>query len=157
MLARAAGVARPHRRKLRENPITELVAAAREGERRVRVQALEAARTGRAADPQGKLGSQRTLLTFRVGEAAAQIAVASRSLGPALDAAGRLQPGDRGDEEGTGQPERRREGRAAIVERRLLGDRGTPERAPRDDPAKRARRPSKLTFDYCPVIHLGRG
>ena len=157
MLASAASILGPHGRKLRKNPVAELIAAARKGERRVRVQTLEAAGTRRAADSNREFGSQRPLLPLGIRQAASEPAVAARSLRPALHAAGRLQSGDRGDEEGTRQPERRRERLAAVVERRLLRDRGTTERAARDDPPKGARRASQLPLDCRAVIHRGRG
>src|ERR671922_211573 len=67
--------------------------------------------------------------------------------GPALDAARRLDPRDRGDEVGTGQPIRRRKGLARLVVGPLLGD-GRPTVGAADgDAAEGSRAAAELPLD----------
>jgi hypothetical protein len=66
-----AATARPRRDELGDNRVTKLVAGARERERDVRMQALEASGTWKsAADAPGMLRSQSPLLLVGAGETA---------------------------------------------------------------------------------------
>ena len=69
------------------------------------------------------------------------------ALRPALDAAGRLEPRDRGDEVAARHVVRRRERLAVGVVRALLGDRRPAERAADGDAAERARLAADLSRD----------
>ena len=146
---------RPHARQFGEDPIAELVAGARECERRVRVQALEAAAPRRACDPEGQLGTEVPL--FRLGgpQARGEPRVGTNSVRPARDAARCLEPRYRGDEVRARQPECCRERIAALVERSLLGYRRAAERTADGDAAKCARRPTELLLDHITLSHWG--
>ena len=72
---------------------------------------------------------------------------------PALDAAGRLDAGERGDQMRAGQVVGRRERLAVRVVRLLLGDRGQAERAADGDAPERARSSAELARDDAAVIH----
>ena len=151
----------PERLDLGEDPLAELVARPGERERDVRVQALELPRVRRAADPERRARRRRRGRSSRRPARAARAAaprsprsrLSARSgsrrcrLAPALDAAGRLEARDRGDEVAAGQLVRRRERLAGRVVRRLLGDRRAAERAADGDAAERARRPAELPGD----------
>jgi hypothetical protein len=119
----------------------------------VRVQTLEAAAPRAAADADGKLGAQPLLLGVRRPQAGCQISIVLRALGPALDAASRLDPRDRSNEMRARQPEGRRKWLAMLVERRLLGDRRAAEGAPNGYAAERTRRATQLTLDDGTIIH----
>src|SRR5580765_6679631 len=152
----AAAIRRPERRKLGEDAVAELIARSRERERRMRVQALEAAAAGRPSDPDGQLGPQAQLLLRRVFQARGEVAVHPRAFAPALDSACRLEPRNRRNEMRAREPERRRERIAVLVVRRLLGDGRQTEGATRDYAAKGARPAAELAFDDRPVIHRSR-
>jgi hypothetical protein len=104
-----------------------------------------------AADAQVELGADPALILVRALEADAQLLVLRGRARPPFHPARGLDPRHGRDEPGARQPERRREGLARVVERRLLGDGGAPERAADDDAPKRARRPSQLSFDGAAV------
>ena len=72
---------------------------------------------------------------------------------PALDAAGRLEPGDGGDEVAAGEVVGRRERGALGVVRLLLGDGGEAERAAGRDPAERPGAPADLALDDVAILH----
>ena len=79
---------------------------------------------------------------MRALQARRQAGILGGGARPALDATGRFEPGHRGDELGTREPERRRERLAAVVERMLLRDRRMPERAANDDAPEGPGRPA---------------
>jgi hypothetical protein len=149
---RTALLARPERRGLREDPVAELVPGPGEREGGVRVEALEASGAARAADPERELRPQGLLVGVRPSEAPRESRLGLRGTGPALDAARRLEARDPGDELRAREPELRREGLAARVERRLLGDRRPAERTAGDDPQERTRRASELPLYELAVV-----
>src|SRR5262249_46153104 len=127
-------------------------------ERRVRVEALEAAGARRAAHAAGELRPELLLLGMRAREAGAEVGVELGGVRPALDAAGGLEPRDRRGEMAAREPELGRERFAALVERRLLDDGGGAVRAAHRHPAEGARLPAELPLDDREVVvHLRRG
>jgi hypothetical protein len=86
-----------------------------------------------AAHAEVELGPELPLLRMGALKARSEAGVVCGGAGPALHAAGCLEPGHRRHELRTGEPERRRERLAVVVERALLRDRGMPEGAPDDD------------------------
>src|SRR5439155_19383987 len=109
-----AGV-RPKGRELGEHAIPELVARAGEREGGMRVQALEAAAPGRAADPGIELRPKPPLLRLGGFEALREQGVGCNRPGPALDPARSLEPRDRGDELRARDVELRRERMAFVI------------------------------------------
>src|SRR5438445_3542460 len=110
LLLAAALVQRPQRLELRDDARAELVAGAREREPDVRVQAFERARASGAADAEVERGAVVAALFPRCepaadaarllvggGEAVGEDRVGRCGRCPPLDAAGRLDPRDRGD------------------------------------------------------------
>jgi hypothetical protein len=94
---------RPERHDLREDPLAELVAGARECEGSVRVQALELLRVARAADAEverrsvvgaalaaRELRASLSLLGRRPDKALRERGVSPGGFRPALDSAGRF-------------------------------------------------------------------
>jgi hypothetical protein len=154
MLAGCAALSlRPERLDLGEDPLAKGVAGARERERSVRVEALEAAGARLAADPTRQLRPQAPLLFVRSLDACAELLVLHGQAAEALDSACRLEAGDRRDEVRAREPERRREGLAGIVERLLLGD-GRPAVGTANGYApERARLSAQLAPDDRKVIH----
>src|SRR5256885_12218724 len=80
-------------------------------------------------------------------ETHAERGILARRASPPLDPTRGLEPRDSGDEVRAREPERRREGFAGLVVRRLLRHRRMTERAPNDDTPKRARRSAQLALD----------
>ena len=68
-------------------------------------------------------GRSRRCSACALGEASCELRVVLGSARPSLDASGRLEPRDRGDERRAGDVELRRERVPVLVERRLLGHR----------------------------------
>src|SRR5579875_2916303 len=110
---RSAAALRPERVELRDDPLAEEVARPRESERRVRVQALEAAAAARAADAEVERGAavlrrgvrarrelvaQTALLGVGRRQTRRQLGIGADGVAPALDAAGGLEARDRRDE-----------------------------------------------------------
>jgi len=167
---RAAAV-RPQRRDLGDDPLPELVARARERERRVRVQALERTGASGAADaelegrtavpaglPCGEPGADAALLLVPRGAARCELVVGRDRPRPAVDAAGRLDPRDGGDEPAARHVVRRRKRLALGVVRALLGDRWTTERAANGDAPKCARlTPDLAAYDRTVVVSVHGG
>ena len=153
LLGGAAGLGRPERLDLGEDPLAELVARPGERERRVGVQALEPAGARLAADPAWQLGTEAALLLVPAPGALSEFWVLAREGAPALDAAGGFDARERGDELRARQPVRRREGLAGLVVGRLLDDgrpaEGTTDRYTPESPGRAA----KLLLDDRPVIH----
>ena len=132
----------------------------------VGVQALEPARVGAAGDPELERGAvvppglpgrelpaEAPLLVGGALEVGGQLGIALELRAPALDAARRLQPRDRGHELRAGEVVRGRERVARVVVRRLLRDRGRAEGAARRYAKERARRAAELSLDERAVIH----
>ena len=144
----------PERLKLGEDRLAEHVA--RPGQRvgRVRVQALErpCARLG-ATDSERELGPEPPLLLVRFLEARRELRILGRACAPTLDAPGRLEPRDRGDERRARQVEGRRERLARIVVGRLLGYRRTPMRAADGHAPECTGRAAQLELDEGAVVH----
>src|SRR5207247_1057472 len=140
LIGGATALRGPERLDLGEDPLPELVAGTGEREGGVRVQTLQPACPGLAADPTRKLRPETTLLVVRRLDTRAQLRVVLREPAPALDAPGRLEPGDGLDEMRTGQVVAGRERLARLVERLLLGDGRAAVRAADGDPPERSRR-----------------
>src|SRR5204863_4766771 len=117
------------------------------------VQALQAAGPHRPPDARVELGPQPALLLLGGVQARRQSRVRRGGSRPPLDAAGRLEPGDRGDEERARDVELRRERPPRGVERLLLGHGRAAERAANRDPPERARLPPELALDELLVRH----
>src|SRR5439155_16159614 len=133
--------------QLGEDGLAECVAGTRERERSVRVQALETAAPGRAADSRIELGPNPSLLRLCRRQARGELSVVGRGARPPLDAARSFETRDRRHEVTAGHPVLRRERPAVLVERLLLRHRRPAERAPHGDGAKRAGRPAELALD----------
>ena len=153
---RAALLRGPERLDFGEDPLAELVAGTSQREGGVRVQALQPAGTGLAADPAWQLGTQPALLLVAALRAGAQLRILPREPAPAIDTAGRLEPGNCRNELWAGQVVGGRERLARIVERLLLGDGGAAPGTADDYPPERSRRAAKLSLDDRTVIHPGR-
>src|SRR5437868_5002153 len=95
LLGRAAGLSRPERLDLGEDPLAELVARPCQREGGVRVQALETAGAGLAADTAGQLGPEPALRRVPALRALPELGVLAREGAPAFDPAGRLDARDR--------------------------------------------------------------
>jgi hypothetical protein len=107
------------------------------------VQAFEGAGPGACpAHAEVELGPELPLLGMGELQAGGEPGIVSGGTGPALDATRGFEPGHGRHELRAGEPERRRERLAVVVERALLRDRGMPEGAPDDDSPEGAWRPA---------------
>src|SRR5437016_1301473 len=133
LLLAAASVQRPQGLELRDDARAELVAGAREREPGMGVQAFERARASGAADAEVERGAvvaahvprcerapDAAGLLVGAGETVGQDRVGRGGRRPPLDAAGRLEPRDRGDKPAARDVVRRRERLALRVVRALL-------------------------------------
>jgi hypothetical protein len=91
-----------------------------------------------AAHAEVELWPELPLLGMGALETRSEPRIVSGGAGPPLDAARSFEPGHGRHELRTGEPERRRERLAVVVERALLRDRGMAEGAPDNDSAKGA-------------------
>src|SRR5439155_2885597 len=131
----------------------ELITGSCERKRDVRVQALECPSALRcAADPEVELRTQPTLLGVGALEARRERRLLPRRARPPVDAAVRLEARHLGDQVRTREPVGRRERRAGVVVRLLLGYGRTAEGTTDGDAPKRARLTSKLSSDDLAVI-----
>src|SRR5262245_21316229 len=135
-ILRSAALGRPERLwQFRNDSLTELIARIGQGERSMRVQALEAPRVAGATDPElerrpairpraagGELAPYPALLLARLVQAPGEVWMVLDPLAPRLHAAGSLEPRDGGDEVAAREVVRRRERLALRVVRLLLGD-----------------------------------
>src|SRR5205807_6912421 len=86
-------------------------------------------------------------------EALAQLGITRGHLAPVRDTAGRLEPGDGGDEPRARQVIGGRKGPTRVVVGRLFGDGRATERTAQDDAPESARRAAQLPLDDRTVIH----
>src|SRR5437764_2892583 len=103
-----------------------------------------------------ELAADSALVFVRLRAACGELGVSLGRTRPALDAACRLEPRDRGDEVPARDVVRRRERLAPAVVRLLLRDRGPAERAADDDALERPRLAAELPGDEGSIsIHNG--
>src|ERR687898_342159 len=153
----AAAVGRPRLGNLGEHALAERVAGSGERVGDVRVQALQLVWRARASDPEvercapvhatsvsRELVPESPLLLGRTHERLGEPFVSVSRGAPALDAAGSLDPRDRGDEVPACDVVRRREGLAAIVVRDLLRHGGQAVGTARDNAPERTGRTPEL-------------
>jgi hypothetical protein len=150
----AAAAGGPERFHLGEDPLAELVTGPSEREGRVGVEALEPAGARLAADPARKLGPQAALLLVAALETLTEGGILTGKTSEALDTTASLEPRDRRRQVPAGDPVRRRERLARLVERSLLRHRRPAEGAADDYPPERPRGPAELALhDRAVIVH----
>jgi len=169
MLVGAAAALGPEGAELRNDLLAELVAPVGERERDVGVQALELLGVSSAADPEPErvavVGSCRaarelpahtTLPVRRALEAGAELGIVGHGAAPATDAAGRFDPGNRGNEARARQVIGGRKGLPGVVVGCLLRYGRKAERAAHDDAPEGAWGSAQLPLQYRLIIHRPR-